>query len=162
LFRRGVAERLTIDHTLARQLVDAGGMTAEEESTSRWSNVLWNVLGGGNGELTAEVRRVDLIPGDSILLCSDGLYRYFSDEELSERISSGSNAQAICRNLICEANERGGNDNITAVVGLFGLENDKADQTMVEAEVPMRQLLHVQSLNDDDDLLSKEHDTLPG
>ena len=141
LFRRGAAERLTVDHTLARQLVEAGGISAEDERTSRWSNVLWNVLGGGNGDLTAEVRRVDLVPGDSILLCSDGLHRYFSDEELTEAMSRPAEASEICRDLVKEANERGGSDNITALVGLFGVDNGNSERTMVETELPMRAFL---------------------
>jgi protein phosphatase len=141
LFRRGTTERLTIDHTLARQLVDSGGMKAEEEASSRWSNVLWNVLGGGNGELTAEVRRVDLVPGDALLLCSDGLYRYFEDDELCRLVTGGDCARTVCEQLVRLAKERGGRDNITAVVGLFGLENGEREGTMVEMEVPMQELL---------------------
>ncbi|MEM9589141.1 MAG: protein phosphatase 2C domain-containing protein, partial [Planctomycetota bacterium] len=78
LVRNGKADQLTTDHTLARRLVEQGGMPPEEEAKSRWSNVLWNVLGGSGegGELLAEVQRGDLLPGDTIVLCSDGLYRY--------------------------------------------------------------------------------------
>jgi protein phosphatase len=141
LFRRGVCERLTTDHTLARQLVDSGGMTAEEASTSRWSNVLWNVLGGGNGELTAEVRRVDLVAGDSVLLCTDGLYRYLNDQELMAHLQSPGSAESICRDLICAANERGGADNITAAVALFGQNNSDDGETTIASEVPFRQVL---------------------
>jgi protein phosphatase len=141
LFRRGESERLTVDHTLARQLVDAGGIEEAEESTSRWSHVLWNVLGGGGEEVTAEVRRVDLEPGDAILLCSDGLYRYFEDDELCRVLSGGQSAAAMCQKLVATANERGGRDNITAVVGLFGRDNMERGGTMVEAEVPMQSLL---------------------
>lgn len=140
LFRNGASERLTIDHTLARQLVDSGGLKAEEEATSRWSNVLWNVLGGGNGEVTAEVRRVDLQPGDSVLLCSDGLYRYLDDDELMQMMTSGDGAQSICQDFIRAANERGGNDNITAVVALFGDEKS-SQETTVATEVPIEQIL---------------------
>ncbi|MCA9139412.1 MAG: serine/threonine-protein phosphatase, partial [Planctomycetales bacterium] len=43
LIRDGAAQQLTTDHTLARQMVEAGGMKPEDEATSRWSNVLWNV-----------------------------------------------------------------------------------------------------------------------
>lgn len=160
LFRRGASERLTIDHTLARQLVDSGGLKAEEEASSRWSNVLWNVLGGGNGELTAEVRRVDLMPGDSVLLCSDGLYRYLSDEELMEHLKSAPTAEVACRNLICTANERGGSDNITAIVAFFGLNNGGTGTTTVASEVPIDKLLGNEDPSTADDY--EDFDTAPG
>lgn len=150
LFRREAIDRVTTDHTLARQLVDAGGMTAEEASTSRWSNVLWNVLGGSGNELTAEVRRVDLQPGDSVLLCSDGLYRYFSDEELLAVVTGGDDAKTVCRKLVCMANERGGADNITAIVALFGVDNSSRSGTTVEIEVPIEQLLRTSSASSDE------------
>ena len=142
LFRRNASEQLTIDHTLAKQLLDSGGLKAEEVSASRWSNVLWNVLGGGNGELTAEVRRVDLMPGDSVLLCSDGLYRYLSDEVLMQHIESATTAEAACRSLICAANELGGSDNITAVVALFGRDNTGSSGTTVASEIPIDNVIN--------------------
>lgn len=77
LIRRGIAEQLTTDHTVARQMVESGGLKPEEEAASRWSNVLWNVLGGHHdGELMVEVRIVQLEPGDMVALCTDGLHRY--------------------------------------------------------------------------------------
>ena len=160
LFRRGGGERLTIDHTLARQLVESGGLKAEEEANSRWSNVLWNVLGGGNGELTAEVRRVDLMPGDAVLLCSDGLYRYLSDEELMQHLDAAPTADAACRNLICAANARGGSDNITAIVAFFGIENGGGEEiTTVASEVPIKKLLEHDESTDNG---FEDLDTAPG
>ena len=85
LIRDGAARQLTTDHTLARQMVEAGGMKPEDEATSRWSNVLWNVLGGNSErDLLAEVHRVDLRENDSVVLCSDGLYRYLDENHLPE------------------------------------------------------------------------------
>ncbi len=167
LFRRGQVERLTRDHTLARQLVESGGLKEEEEETSRWSNVLWNVLGGGQDDLTAEVRRVDLVPGDSILLCSDGLYRHLQNDELTSIMSGEGTADSICRELICKANERGGADNITAVVALFGRENADAIATTVGTEVPLDELLKGQAdkqVNSADAVWAdrEPEDTLPG
>lgn len=160
LFRRGQVERLTRDHTLARQLVEAGGLKAEEEEASRWSNVLWNVLGGGQDDLTAEVRRVDLIPGDSILLCSDGLYRHLHDDELLRIMTGEGTAESICRELICKANERGGADNITSVVALYGTENGGAFSTTVDAEVPLGELLSGRATGRADSAVADSADAL--
>lgn len=118
LIRKGRCQQLTTDHTLARKLVDSGGITPEEEAKSRWSNVLWNVLGGkGEHHLVAEVRRAELMEGDIVLLCSDGLSRYLTTETLAEVVTEGRNdVQSICHRLVGLANAAGGEDNITVVV----------------------------------------------
>lgn len=141
LIRDRSCEQLTTDHTLARQLVDAGGLKPEEEASSRWSNVLWNVLGGsGQHELTAEVRRVDLIKGDTILLCSDGLSRYLSNETIAEVVSERTDEiDAICHHLVGLANAAGGEDNITAVVGR---PNAEAFQSADASELGRESQLH--------------------
>ncbi len=117
LVRDGEIRQITTDHTLARQMVEAGGMKPEDEAGSRWSNVLWNVLGGNSHrELLAEVHRVDLKRGDSVLLCSDGLYRYLDPNELATLAKHQENASALCKELVHLANQRGGEDNITIIV----------------------------------------------
>jgi protein phosphatase len=117
LVRDGVAQQLTTDHTLARQMVEAGGMKPEDEATSRWSNVLWNVLGGSSErDLLAEVHRVDLHENDSVILCSDGLYRYLDRQQLAGMLSKQNDASVLCKQLVDLANERGGEDNITVIV----------------------------------------------
>jgi len=118
LIRNGECQQLTTDHTLARKLVESGGLRPEDEATSCWSNVLWNVLGGQNedGELIAEVRRADLQEGDALLLCSDGLYRYLDCPSLAAAVNSSADLPTICRRLIDAANEAGGDDNITVIV----------------------------------------------
>lgn len=117
LVRDGEAEQLTTDHTLARQLVEAGGLKPEDEAKSRWSNVLWNVLGGNaNGELMAEVRTADLQSGDTIVLCSDGLHRYLDPAMLAQIVVEEGDPASICKRMVKIANDAGGEDNITVVV----------------------------------------------
>jgi protein phosphatase len=117
LIRDGETRQLTTDHTLARQLVESGGLKPEDEAGSRWSNVLWNVLGGrAGGQLIAEVHRADLQEGDSIVLCSDGLHRYVSHATLGSVVTESESPRHACRRLIDLANEAGGEDNITVIV----------------------------------------------
>ncbi|EKK03890.1 phosphoprotein phosphatase [Rhodopirellula baltica SH28] len=118
LVRDSKCEQLTTDHTLAKQLVDAGGMKPEDEASSRWSNVLWNVLGGhGHNELIAEVRRVELQKNDTVVLCSDGLTRYIDDATLLSIVQQyGDDVDEMADHLIALANGSGGIDNITVVV----------------------------------------------
>lgn len=117
LVRNRKAIPLTTDHTLARQMVEAGGLKPEEEADSKWSNVLWNVLGGrADGELTADVRREELRAGDAIVLCSDGLHRYIDEAKLARVVSEAASPAEACERLIELANQAGGEDNITVVV----------------------------------------------
>jgi protein phosphatase len=117
LIRNGETKQLTTDHTLARQLVESGGLKPEDEAGSRWSNVLWNVLGGrAGGQLIAEVHRADLEIGDTVVLCSDGLHRYVNDATLGAVVSRSESAEHACRRLIDLANDAGGEDNITVIV----------------------------------------------
>lgn len=117
LIRDSKVVRLTNDHTLARRMVESGGMRPEDESASRWSNVLWNVLGGrSEDQLSAEVRQVNLQPGDIVMLCSDGLHRYLSDEDIVQILQSGYTCEQACDAFIALANEQGGDDNITVVI----------------------------------------------
>jgi len=117
LYRNGAVEQLTTDHTVARQMVEEGEMRPEEELTSRWSNVLWNLLGGNSGnEVIAEARRVDLEEGDLIILCSDGLHRYVDEYMLADVLSVTEEPEAACRSLVDLANASGGQDNVTVVI----------------------------------------------
>ncbi len=117
LVRNGEAEQLTTDHTLARQLVEAGGLKPEDEAKSRWSNVLWNVLGGNaDAEIVAEVRTANLQEGDTIVLCSDGLHRYLDQEMIARVVAQETDPKSICKRMVELANEAGGEDNITVIV----------------------------------------------
>ncbi|MEM8735268.1 MAG: protein phosphatase 2C domain-containing protein, partial [Planctomycetota bacterium] len=73
LLRDGEMKQLTHDHTVSNQLIEKGGMTADEAEKSPWSNVLYNALGAGAAGVDAEVHRVALEPNDCIMLCTDGL-----------------------------------------------------------------------------------------
>lgn len=137
LIRQGVAEQLTKDHTLARQMVDSGGMSPEDEAGSRWSSVLWNVLGGhGEGDLTVELRRIPLEPGDTLVLCTDGLYRYVDARHLAAIVDASDSPESACRRLVAVANEAGGEDNITVVVSGGQEESTPAAIDEADTEVP--------------------------
>ncbi|MGV3486348.1 MAG: PP2C family protein-serine/threonine phosphatase [Planctomycetaceae bacterium] len=117
LVRDGVVDCLTTDHTLARRMIDSGGMKPEDELGSRWSNVLWNVLGGkSEAELTAEVRSVILQEGDTIVLCTDGLHRHVDDAKLVSVLRENPSPRDACSAFVKIANDAGGDDNVTVIV----------------------------------------------
>jgi len=117
LIRDNEVEQLTTDHTLAKRLIDSGELKPADALKSRWSNVLWNVLGGKSDvELTAEVRNVILRENDTILLCSDGLHRYLNDAKIVELLAEHPTPGAAVAAFIQLALDAGADDNVTVVV----------------------------------------------
>ncbi len=142
LLRQGEMRQLTRDHTVSNQLVEKGGMTLEEANNSRWSNVLYNALGAGAAAVVPEVHKVPLQSGDTIMLCTDGLYRHVRDNEIRDLLETELEPQESCRSLIELANFRGGLDNITAVVARLGEpEDDSEPKAKVAAEITLERLL---------------------
>jgi serine/threonine protein phosphatase PrpC len=119
LLRGERLEQVTTDHTMAQRLVESGALRPEEAQESRWSHLLWNCIGGGRHELTADVYRVTLHVGDSLLLCTDGLTQVASDEQILQLLRQKRLAEETCRELVEAANEAGGPDNVTVVVAHF-------------------------------------------
>jgi protein phosphatase len=112
-------ERITKDQTMAQQLVEQGVLAPEEAPQSRWSHVLWSCLGGQSRQLSVDVYKVNLMVGDTLLLCTDGLTAKLSDEDLRRLFQQKGNAEQTCRRLVAAANDAGGPDNITVVIARF-------------------------------------------
>jgi serine/threonine protein phosphatase PrpC len=119
LHRAGSIRQLTRDHTRVQALVDAGALTREEAATHRLRNVLTSVLGGSSPLTDVEVHRVPLAVGDTLLLCSDGLHGVAKDEEIASILGAATGSAAACRSLVDLALQRGGPDNVTAVVSRY-------------------------------------------
>jgi protein phosphatase len=81
--------------------------------------VLTNVLGGGIPLTDVDMHRVQLVPDDVVLLCSDGLYDVVKEDELASILGASESASGACRSLIDLALSRGAPDNITAVVSRY-------------------------------------------
>ncbi|MFT3764540.1 MAG: protein phosphatase 2C domain-containing protein [Minicystis sp.] len=114
LARRGHAHVLTEDHTLIASQIKAGEIRPEDAERSPFKGVLTRAL-GQHESVQVDTLVVDLLPGDAFLLCSDGLHGYFGEEELAQRFAEGVN-DSLAADLVTLANERGGRDNITAIV----------------------------------------------
>ncbi len=122
LFREGTLRQLTADHNWAAELARHGFIKAEEVRGHRWQRVVYNILGGGDAGVQAEVRRDELEEGDVVLLCSDGLTDMLDDGRIAAILAAEGEPEAACRRLVDEANAAGGRDNITAVVGRLDAE----------------------------------------
>ena len=108
----------TIDHSYVEKLVSENKITAEEAKNHSLSNILVNVLGSSSAEPFITVNECnDLKPDDSFLLCSDGLWHYFSDRELGAVIAANT-PRVAAEMLINKARERaqGRGDNCTLAI----------------------------------------------
>lgn len=123
LLREGRMRRLTVDQTVAQQMIDRN--IPPERIANRWYHTLWNVIGGSENSVEGNVQDIDLQLGDTVLLCSDGLTGHVEDDEIEQMLKSNIGAAKQCRRFVDLANERGGSDNITAVVARF-LSADQA------------------------------------
>jgi serine/threonine protein phosphatase PrpC len=113
--RRGVLTQVTKDQTMAQAMVDAGALSQAAAEQSRLKHVLWSALGGK--EALPEVSTLDIEWEDLMLLCSDGLTKHVSDDEIRDHLMKAESAESACRALVDLALARGGSDNITVVIG---------------------------------------------
>lgn len=116
LARGGRLHQITKDHTIAQQMVEQGLLSPSEAEESRWSHVLWNCIGGGTHDLSPEVYKATLQPGDTIVLCTDGLTKTVTTARIVEVLQTVGNVEQACRQLVKEAIAGGGPDNITVVL----------------------------------------------
>jgi serine/threonine protein phosphatase PrpC len=107
--------QLTEDHSFVAEQVRRGMMTKHEAENSNMQSVLLRAL-GVEPEVQVDVSEKDLLEGDTLLLCSDGLTRELSNAQISATLAEIEDAQEAADRLIEMANEAGGGDNITAVV----------------------------------------------
>jgi len=113
--RRGTeTRRMTHDHSLVQEMVDEGKITADEAESHPSGNVITRAVGVGH-QLKIDLEFATTEPGDTFLLCSDGLYRHVSDAEIGEHLRLPNIHDATSR-LLALALSRGGSDNISIVV----------------------------------------------
>ncbi len=115
LWREGALTRLTRDHTFGERYVEAGILTPEQARVHPDSHVLTRALGFGE-TLEPECSTFTLLRDDCILLCTDGLSKMLSDEEIAAILGSSGTSSRACDALVEAALERGGIDNVTVVV----------------------------------------------
>jgi protein phosphatase len=119
LIRGTQVEQLTVDHSVAAALVATGALSAEEARNSPWQNVLHKFLGCVNMSEGADVRPFTPQSGDRLLLASDGLTNFVSDDDLRDGARSHADPQKWADHLVKLALDRGTRDNVTCVVVAF-------------------------------------------
>jgi len=115
LWRKGKLICLTSDHTLAHALLDAGVLTAEEAADHPGRHQLSRFV-GMPGEPLPDAGLLDLLPGDRLLLCTDGLTNMVSDNGTQDVLGHQADPELACRTLVQLSNSAGSVDNVTALV----------------------------------------------
>ncbi|MBN9508416.1 MAG: serine/threonine-protein phosphatase [Alphaproteobacteria bacterium] len=115
LWRGGLLTRITHDHSLVQELVDAGRIAPEAAETHPQANVITRAVGAADAEpFTLDKVSDHLVAGDRLLLCSDGLTKEISEAEIAAVLATEANAAA--ERLIAATLARPARDNVTVVV----------------------------------------------
>ncbi len=124
LVRQGRATQLTKDQSLMQRLVDAGELTEEEAAQSERKNIILQAL-GPDPRVRVDLTHQEIRKGDTVVVCSDGLSGQVTAEEIAAAVTENKDLVTACGALIDLANERGGPDNITAIIARIDGEDLK-------------------------------------
>ncbi|MGH7584485.1 MAG: Stp1/IreP family PP2C-type Ser/Thr phosphatase [Gemmatimonadales bacterium] len=115
MLRGGVLTQLTKDHSYVQEQVDAGRLTPEEARVHPYANVITRCVGSSN-DVVPDLYIGTLEAGDLLLLASDGLTGMLDDEDVRRIMTANLDLEPMVDALIASANERGGLDNVTAIL----------------------------------------------
>ncbi|HKO36382.1 MAG TPA: protein phosphatase 2C domain-containing protein [Pyrinomonadaceae bacterium] len=115
----GDLRRETEDHSVVEEEVRAGRMTPEQAANHPSKNVISRAL-GAEPSVEVDMQTIEVEDGTSFLLCTDGITRHLSDNELRDLIMSGQPIEAVCEEMKRRCYERGAEDNLTAVIVQIG------------------------------------------
>jgi protein phosphatase len=118
LFRAGKLHQLTRDHTVVRELTEAGIITQAQAATHFLRHTLTRHL-GATGAAKPDVQKLTLQHGDCLLLCSDGLHDMVRDDQIAGLLASGETSATLSQRLIDTALAAGGKDNVTVVLAQY-------------------------------------------
>jgi protein phosphatase len=115
LVRTGTIQQLTQDHSLVMEQVRMGYITREQAESSELQNVILRAL-GTEAAVEPDVEDLMVLPGDVLLMTSDGLTRHLRDEEILQIVTESRSLPRACEALVQTAKDRGGDDNITCLL----------------------------------------------
>jgi len=119
LVRDNALQLLTNDHSWVNEQLEAGAITADQARSHPLRNVVTRAL-GGKPDLEVDLKVHDVKPHDVLLLCSDGLTTMLPDDDIVRIVNeSDADVEKAAKALVDEANERGGEDNITVLLMKF-------------------------------------------
>ncbi len=116
LLHNGKLDRITQDHSLVERLVQAGQIDADDVYDHPNRNLIYRSLGADRAEVDVDIFTETLVPGDVLLLCSDGLWEMVRNSQIESILNEVNEPGEAGTLLVDRANDNGGEDNITAVV----------------------------------------------
>jgi len=148
VFRDGSLSQITVDHSLVQELVDEGSISPEQAAVHPQRHVLTRAL-GVEPAVKIDLIQVTPLHGDRYVLCSDGLPREVSDEQIAAVLQRFSDPDDAAKELVALANSRGGSDNITVVV-VDVLANDDHNDLLAVTPGPAPGPLLSRAIDGDD------------
>jgi len=115
LVRQGTIQQLTQDHSLVMEQVRRGYITLQQAQQSEMQNIILRAL-GSEEVVEADIEDLVALPGDILIMASDGLTRYVPDEDILKIVQGPRGLQKACDELVKKARECGGDDNITCLL----------------------------------------------
>lgn len=119
LLRGGGLHQLTRDDTVVQDLLEKGVVSPSDAAGHSLRHMITNVVGGHAPGIKAEVHRLTIEPGDTLLLCTDGLTNMVPAAQIQGVLATGTAPEQACAELIRLANAAGGEDNATAVIARY-------------------------------------------
>jgi PPM family protein phosphatase len=116
LIRESVIQKVTWDHSFIEELVKNGSITKDEAVNHPKKNVITRAV-GYELDLQVDTYEIDVLENDDVLLCTDGLTNMLTEDEILEIITKTEDPQVACDTLIENANNKGGDDNVTVIIG---------------------------------------------
>ena len=112
---KGALSQITVDHSVVQHLLDTGAITAEEAEIHPHANVITRAV-GFNEEPIPDYTALALIPGQRLLICSDGLTKELTDIGIQHFLSLSATAEEAAHALVQQALDNAGRDNVTVIV----------------------------------------------
>lgn len=112
---KGALSQITVDHSVVQHLIDTGAITEEEAEVHPHANVITRAVGFNEAPIP-DYTALALIPGQRLLICSDGLTKELTDIGIQHFLATQPTAEEAARTLVQQALENAGRDNITVVV----------------------------------------------
>jgi protein phosphatase len=120
--REGRLFRITRDHTLAQEFADRGELSQSEVANHPLGHVLTKAIGGPAERIETDTHHRDIEDGDRLLLCSDGLTKVASEDDIAATMLAHPGSAAACKALIDLVLSRGAPDNVTVIVARYSIE----------------------------------------
>jgi len=115
LFREGTLHQVSVDHSFVQKLVERGRITQDQARNHPQSNMLLRSL-GTDPNVEIDLFRVEVEPGDRLLLCTDGLWGEVEDADMASILSHYADPRMAARELVRASHQGGGKDNCSLII----------------------------------------------